>query len=776
MKVVAKAALIVGAVAAVATGVGAIVGATAFASLGLGVSLATISAIGTVAGLVGTVAQSLSKPKAGSVSGSLTDFKLDPAATIPIMFGRTYNGGNVVHRDTWGTDNQYQGFVVVYSGCGPIGSIEQFQADRTTIPFDGNGAAAGGGFGPGGKGPWMWFGSQIGQTPEPAALASPVAGFPGWTAAHKLSGYAAGILVLKFDKDGKKYQGGVPKTGIVGEGVRAWDPRLDSTYPGGNGPSRRDNPATWTPTRNPWLIALQFAFGWWENGYLVGGVGAPGTSVIVSDYVAAANVADANGWEASGVRATGDPKWDTLKLLCEAGGGEPVWLGAALSCMVSTPRVSVATITTDDLRGPISIVGTQTRRGGRVNTGIPVFRSEAHGWEEIPASAITVATYVAEDGGTRTKEIPFRLVANLDQAAQLTAYSLVNGREFGPIETKLDPRWIGLAPGMAVDLDVPEAGLFGQQAIVIARSIEPATGLISVTFKSETAAKHAFALGASAVAPPTPSLGAPDYATAAVNYETAGQAATYIRNSAARNVSLSAADAGDGTATISISAHVRDYPDRDLAIPAATLTGAPLDTSAVLVYYDDVGRSDTTPDYHWTLDYEEAVNSVTYPYRHYVGLVPTPAAGGQPTDGDPPPYPGGGGYCVHEDTMILLEDGAWIRAAELRPGMLVRTLREDDLAEGVWPVSAVKVVPCSDAWRYSNPDAIVAEGAVAALVGSGGHRVWADGDWRRLDQVGVRSEACNVVAISVPGARTYVSNGLLSHNIKMAEPNVPNAE
>lgn len=905
MKVIAKAALIVGAVAAIATGVGAIVGGTAFLAA-TGVSLATVSAIGTVAGLVGSVAASLSKPK-GTTAGSLTDFKLDPAATIPIMFGRTYNGGNVVARDSWGTDSRYQGFAVVYSGCGPIASIEGFYVDRTLVTFNADGSAIGSAFGAsGGKGPWMWFKSQLGRTPEPAALQFGVAGFPGWTAAHKLSGYAAGTLVLQFDKNGKKYQGGVPKTGIVGLGVRAWDPRLDSTYPGGNGTCRLADPTTWPSTRNPWILALQFALGWSENGYLVGGIGALARTIIISDYVAAANIADANGWKVSGVRATGDPKWDTLKLLAEAGGGEPLWLGACLSCLISSPKVSVGTITSADLRGPITIVGTQSRRGGRINTGIPNFRSEPHGWEMISASAIPVATYVAEDGGTRTKEIPFQMVADLGQAAQLTAYSIVNGREFGPIEIKLDPRWIGLQPGMAVNLQIPEAGLNGQQAIVIARSIDPGSAMVSITLKSETPAKHAFALGSTAVAPPTPSLVAPDYETAAVNYELAGQSAAYIRNSAPRDVALSAAvvqanqvksatlttapwasisglivkdegnvgpnaerttslqaaqtsfsliyapltgtkrlyatvkavsgdwitlfgdkggagqhtwfnlktgvvgtnnntsasiealgngwylcsilntfnggnvgftvASGDATnnsvvgqkalftnvywsdpataVAVTIGDHTRDYPDRSIAVTGATLQGLPF-SSNVLIYYDDQSRSATAPAYQWTLDYEVAVNSASNPYRHYVGLTPTPAASGAPVQGDPPPYPGGGGYCVDEDAMVLLYDGSEKRAGDLVVGDLVKTRHELTFEVGNWPVQAVDRAWCEEAWQWRT------------VRGSPAHLVHALDDWHRLDEVGEPAGSCYVAKITVAGAHTLITNGELSHNIKM---------
>src|SRR3546814_8727932 len=77
-----------------------------------------------------------------------------------------------------------------------------------------------------------------------------------------------------------------------------------------------------------------------------------------SDVCSSDLIADANGWKAGGVVTSADAKWDVLKMLAQAGGGEPIRQGAKLSAMVSAPRVSLATITSKDLVGKGSVVAT----------------------------------------------------------------------------------------------------------------------------------------------------------------------------------------------------------------------------------------------------------------------------------------------------------------------------------------------------------------------------------------------------------------------------------
>lgn len=436
------------------------------------------------------------KPKSSSM-GSQTSFRLDPQAGIPYPVGRTLFGGLGVHRDTWGTDNEYHGVVVAWAGGGPIQEIERFEVDNAPVNFAG-GAAVGAFAG------FMWLSTQLGALGGPA-LASPVAGFPGWGANQKMSGYAAGIWVCKYDKKGKKFAAGLGKMAAVLKAVKVYDPRLDSTYPGGSGPCRAGVESTYVFSENPWLHGLTWALGRWNNGLKVLGVGMAVASINVASFVDAANVADANNWKVGGVVSSVDDKWEVLKMFAQAGGGEPVRLAGKLSAFVNAPRVSIATIETADLVGDATIATSQFIRS-RINGVVPIVRLETHGWEQVPAKPVRWDPYVAEDGGRRTVETEFVLVQQLTQAAQLAGYEIVNAREFGPIDLQLRLRWIGIEPGDLVTLNIPAAGLANQKCLTLARSIDPTTANVAISFRTETDAKHDLALGRTTTVPASPSL------------------------------------------------------------------------------------------------------------------------------------------------------------------------------------------------------------------------------------------------------------------------------
>ena len=91
---------------------------------------------------------------------------------------------------------------------------------------------------------------------DPARIAGDPLTPPGWTADHKLSGYAAAMWRLRFDTKGKKFTNGTPKPLWVGKWVKVYDPRLDSTYPGGSGACRALDETTYVWSENPFLHGL----------------------------------------------------------------------------------------------------------------------------------------------------------------------------------------------------------------------------------------------------------------------------------------------------------------------------------------------------------------------------------------------------------------------------------------------------------------------------------------------------------------------------------------
>lgn len=112
-----------------------------------------------------------------------------------------------------------------------------------------------------------------------------------------------------------------------------------------------------------------------------------------------------------------------------------------------------------------------------------------------------------------------------------------------------------------------------------------------------------------------------------------------IINSGVTGLTLSAADVG-ASATITISAHSRVYPDKTEAVNSGSLTGKAFSTTYG-IYYDDSGRAGGAVTYVATTTLADSINSITNPTRHHVGIITTPADGAAATGGGGP-TPGGG--------------------------------------------------------------------------------------------------------------------------------------
>lgn len=456
----------------------------------------------------GSVATALTKKKP-KISGQQLDFKADPEAGQPILFGRSRVGGNLIFQYPSGPNNKHLNMFSVLSGCGPIEGIEQFKiADEVVTWNNSTGAVTNN---PKFKNKF-WIKTALGVLGAAALTQPSVPAASGplteWTSAHKLSGYAAAWLDAEYDTN-------VWTASLAPEfialGVKCYDPRDDDTYPGGSGNQRIDDQSTWQYTENAPIAGLTYLLGWKENGKLTGGCGIPPSGIDIASFVESANVSDANNWKLGGQITMLDSRWQTLKDILQAGGAEPVASSAVISCVTNTPRTSLDTIELKDLAAGCAIPGTQTRRD-RKNTIIPRYRSETHNWEVVSAGPVSASSYVTIDGKERRLELDFPLVQQAKQAGELGAYHMVNSREFGPLPLVLKPSWMGYKAGDALDVNIPELGLNNQQVLVKSRQLDPDTGAVTLVVYSETAGKHAYALGQTAQPPQTAGLTNPNFA------------------------------------------------------------------------------------------------------------------------------------------------------------------------------------------------------------------------------------------------------------------------
>ena len=511
-KTLAKVAMIAGAVALVATGVGAAGSAGLLSmSASTAATVSTVAQVATVVAAAASVGAQLLTKKPG-MQGSVNQVTIGANSPIPYGVGRSFYAGSQLHDVGYGgkvgkTKNPYLSKVFVWSAGGPIDGVESLLLDWQPVSFAGTSAL-------GYYASWLYAHHQLGQRPEPGALAGPWGFVPDWSAAHKISGMCASMLSFRFDRDNKVWANGIPAFGLVARWARVYDPRKDDTYPGGAGDHRFSDEDSFEFDRNAALNAITYARGRYaidpgtgEQTIKVIGCGFPYETFDWPQWVAFANVCEANGWNSDGTVFDGPglSLWDNLKRICAAGAGVPVISGGLLSVRFQSPKVALDTITSEDFAdGDRMAPGMRTWKD-RANTMVPKYRSEANKWEYVQSAAISFEDYVTIDGEPKEEEFLCELVTDKDHAAQLTAYELMNRRELAGITYPCKPRLWYARLGEAYHVIDPDTGL-DHLCVIAAISKDISTSTVTLTFETEDTAKHAVALAMTGTAPPPPTL------------------------------------------------------------------------------------------------------------------------------------------------------------------------------------------------------------------------------------------------------------------------------
>lgn len=737
---------VVAGIALIGSGIGAALGGTMVLT-GVGAASSIAAVAGAVSAVSGTIGQ-LTAKKPGAV-GSINERIIGANNPMPYLMGRAYSGGVEVVDEAWGgkvdkVQNPYSFTGAVYSCCGPCDAIESYVVDWNAITVGGGGSATGyyAGF--------LYVDSQLGARPEASALSPQWAGCPNWGSAYKLSSMLAVGWSAKFDKKGKVFATGLPPLGIVARGVKVYDPRLDSTFPGGSGACRLGDETTYVYSDSPALHAGTYAYGRWVNGELAFGVGY-GDAVDFSSVAAWANLCDANGWTIGGTIFEPGDKWANLKRICMAGGGEPINAGGTLRFNWYSPRVSLDTIHASDL-APGALESTAMRGWReRVNTITPKFRSEDHQWSDWPADPVSVEDFVSADGEEKSEEVAYELVTDVDQASELALYDIYERREAGPFTVTVGPRLQAYRPGDTLTLPTElELWPTDIDAVVTGRSLDPSTGYATLELKGETPSKHEAVLGTTGsttpgITPPAP--GAADEAWGQNLYDDG--ALRFLTKTV--NYPLSSDDT-----SVSIAAFDGVLSNGDaLGLSAGSVTG--LDEGTTYgVFWDTIAEEYVATE--WPADTEMATRTMVF-----IGAQAT-STGGVFDDPEPPPP----GHCVSDDTLILLAEGGEIAAADIAPGTVVRTRHERTMAWGDWPVLAVSFAD-EPVFACTIDGGAVIGGGPVTIRATADHRFLIGGRWVCAKDIGTEDGSARVAKITVAEAHTYVSAGVISHNIKAGD-------
>lgn len=303
------------------TGAGLAAGLSIAAATSFGVGLSA-SSLFLISGGLSVAAGLLQKsPSVPSSQEDRLTASINPRAPRATVYGQTAMATDVRYEEWSGADQDYCDWIIALASH-RIDGVEEIWLN-TELAWSAS------------RGVTSKFAGYF-SVPNIVLEGSPANAFT--FASGKWNGRLTGCAYLrarfKVTGNGKKatspFSSGVPtRITIIGRGMRLYDPRRDSTVPGGNGPMRADDQSTWRYTaddgavigENLALHALADTLGWRIRNPATGemklavGSGVPARRLNLASWIEAANLAD----EAVNRSAGGtEPRYHGAVVLSEA--------------------------------------------------------------------------------------------------------------------------------------------------------------------------------------------------------------------------------------------------------------------------------------------------------------------------------------------------------------------------------------------------------------------------------------------------------------------------
>ena len=268
---------------------------------------------GLATGLIGFVGSIFGGKKkstpAQSSSGRLNK-SVTPEDFRKIVFGKTASATDVRYWEVYGTSGtQYD--EVIAMACHQINSVKEFYAE-SDLALDASNTP---------QGKYSGVLTRAYKLGAPGQTALSVGGGTQWLSTATMTGVAH--MVLKWVKNDDKLPNGPPSryTNII-EGALVYDPRRDSTQPGGSGSHRYNDQSTWDYAttdsngvpigRNNALQALWYLLGWrvqnpvTNEWVLVAGRGIDPNDINFQTFITGANNCEAAGYYTDMILSTED--------------------------------------------------------------------------------------------------------------------------------------------------------------------------------------------------------------------------------------------------------------------------------------------------------------------------------------------------------------------------------------------------------------------------------------------------------------------------------------
>ncbi|HVL71243.1 MAG TPA: hypothetical protein VM434_05075 [Beijerinckiaceae bacterium] len=427
LPVLALALLLASALPAQAEPISTAIGLTALIS-GLGVSTAVAGAIGgglisiAISAGLSLAARALAPKEkrrqedrrdAGPGGTELT-LSADPTHPRTLILGRRAVAGSLVYWCTSGPNNATLHLVIALADH-ECASLEGIFVDGKPVTWTPS-AAASYQVPPEYNGDMAiaWFPGTASQ--EAAQFLIDAAPNGEWTADHRGDGIAYVIVQCGWNQDTFK-GGGVPTFLFDLKGARLYDPRKDSTMPGGSGAHRWGDRSTYEWTDNLEVARYNYLRGIapGPDGHPLFGVGLSAADIDHDRAVAAMNACD----EAVALKGGGtEPRYrvaavveasqthrSVLEKFTLACAGDVPDLSGRYALTPGVPQVAVAAITDADLIADAELAGSRhTSRREKANEVTGQWADPAALWQRTDVPARWSPADEALDGGFRRAE------------------------------------------------------------------------------------------------------------------------------------------------------------------------------------------------------------------------------------------------------------------------------------------------------------------------------------------------------------------------------------
>ena len=263
------------------------------ALLGSTAAAGTIAAVGVSLAL-STTSMALFGPKIPKTQISRLNVSLDPSTPRKAVFGTTAMPLDLRYHESSGTDQEYVDYIIAVAAHKVASITEIWFEEKQAWTLAG-----------GVTGTYSGYLTVAVRTEGTAGNYISINGGAKWGSTRRLTGCAYVHLRIKRTGNSKKAESplvnGLPsRVTVIGDGALLYDPRKDSTVPGGSGSHRATDQSTWgvytnaDDTDNPALQLLWWLLGWQINDKLSVGCGVPYTRIDMESFITAANACDEN--------------------------------------------------------------------------------------------------------------------------------------------------------------------------------------------------------------------------------------------------------------------------------------------------------------------------------------------------------------------------------------------------------------------------------------------------------------------------------------------------